>query len=68
MNEQRTPEEQLRTAHGLLREWLCASTEFNLEDWARRVRDFVEDEFECDHESGRTVNADGCCLVCGRMT
>ena len=30
----------------LLAEWLCASSNFDMENWALRVRNFVEDEGE----------------------
>ena len=32
----------------LLAEWLCASSNFNMENWALRVRNFVENEGEQD--------------------
>lgn len=44
MSEQRTSDDPFLEAIGLLREWHTASSEFNLEDWSRRVRDFLEDD------------------------
>ncbi len=36
--------DEIEGLRGLLQEWLCASDNFDLEDWARRVRNKLEDD------------------------
>jgi Lar family restriction alleviation protein len=42
-NRRVAPETDEHPATGLLREWLCASDDFDMEDWTRRTRDLIED-------------------------